>query len=43
MIKLFRPEEIESLVCGSTEPLNITELRQITIYENYTDSDDIIK
>ncbi|CAF0709989.1 unnamed protein product [Brachionus calyciflorus] len=42
-ILLFRPEEIELLVCGSPEPLNINELRMIALYENYTEKDDIIQ
>ncbi len=41
--KLLRPEEIESLVCGSTEMINIDELKLIAIYDGYTRSDKVIK
>lgn len=42
-IQLFRPEEIELLVCGSPEPLNISELQLITLYENYSEHDTVIR
>lgn len=42
-IQLFRPEEIELLVCGSPEPLNINELKLITLYENYTEHNLVIR
>lgn len=30
-------------MCGSPEPLNINDLRQITIYEGYIEKDDVIQ
>lgn len=42
-IQLFRHEEIELLVCGSPEPLNINELQLITLYENYSEHDTVIR
>ncbi len=41
-LKLLRPEEIESLVCGSTEPINIDELKSITVYDGYIEKDNVI-
>ena len=35
---LFRPEEIELLVRGSEEPLDIPSLRAVAIYENWPSS-----
>lgn len=40
---LFRPEEIESLVCGSTEPLDLGDLKMITLYDKYIEEDNVIK
>ena len=40
--KLLRPEEIEWLVCGSTEPINIDELKKITVYDGYIEKDNVI-
>ena len=34
-LSLFRPEEIESLVRGSDEPLNIDSLRAVAVYEGW--------
>ncbi|KPI43404.1 putative E3 ubiquitin-protein ligase mug30 [Cyphellophora attinorum] len=34
-LSLFRPEEIELLVRGSDEPLDIASLRAVAIYENW--------
>lgn len=34
-LTLFRPEEIELLVRGSDEPLNIADLRGAAVYENW--------
>src|SRR5205814_306217 len=34
-LSLFRPEEIELLVRGSDEPLDISSLRAVAIYENW--------
>ncbi|KAF9898570.1 putative E3 ubiquitin-protein ligase, partial [Lobosporangium transversale] len=42
-LSLFRPEEIESLVRGSAEPLDIDQLRSVTEYEGFNDEHDVIK
>lgn len=34
-LSLFRPEEIELLVCGSDEPLDVASLRAVAVYENW--------
>ena len=34
-LSLFRPEEIELLVRGSDEPLDVASLRAVAIYENW--------
>jgi E3 ubiquitin-protein ligase HECTD2 len=34
-LSLFRPEEIELLVRGSDEPLDVSSLRAVAIYENW--------
>lgn len=34
-LSLFRPDEIELLICGSDEPLDIASLRAVAIYENW--------
>lgn len=34
-LSLFRPEEIELLVRGSDEPLDIASLRAVSVYENW--------
>jgi E3 ubiquitin-protein ligase HECTD2 len=34
-LSLFRPEEIELLVRGSDEPLDISSLRAVAVYENW--------
>ena len=39
----MRPEEIESLVCGSAEPLDFDQLRAITLYDAYNEHDEVIK
>ncbi|XP_072158067.1 probable E3 ubiquitin-protein ligase HECTD2, partial [Bemisia tabaci] len=39
---LLRPEEVETLVCGSPT-INITELKKITSYEGFKPNDPIIK
>ncbi|KAJ5543446.1 hypothetical protein N7461_009449 [Penicillium sp. DV-2018c] len=35
-LALFRPEEIELLVCGSDEPLDVSALRAVANYENWS-------
>ncbi|CAO3563333.1 unnamed protein product [Mortierella alpina] len=42
-LSLFRPEEIEFLVRGSAEPLDIDQLRSVTIYEGFNDDHDVIR
>lgn len=43
-ITLFQPCEIENLLCGSDEPINVAALRDITYYNSwshhYTDADE---
>lgn len=39
-LSLFRPEEIELLVRGSDEPLDITSLRAVAVYEGWPKSKD---
>ena len=34
-LSLFRPEEIELLVRGSDEPLDVTSLRAVAVYDNW--------
>ena len=41
--KLFRPEEIELMVRGSAEPLEIDHLRSVTIYEGFSENEETIK
>lgn len=36
-LSLFRPEEIELLIRGSDEPLDVASLRAVAIYENWGD------
>ena len=40
--QLFRPEEVETLVCGCTE-LDVDQLELITEYEGYSSHDDTIR
>jgi E3 ubiquitin-protein ligase HECTD2 len=35
-LSLFRPEEIELLVCGSDEPLDVSSLRAVAIYDHWS-------
>ncbi|KAF9435163.1 putative E3 ubiquitin-protein ligase [Entomortierella beljakovae] len=42
-LSLFRPEEIEFLVRGSAEPLDIDQLRSVTIYEGFNDEHEVIR
>ncbi|KAF9297949.1 putative E3 ubiquitin-protein ligase [Mortierella antarctica] len=42
-LSLFRPEEIEFLVRGSAEPLDIDQLRSVTVYEGFNDEHEVIK
>ncbi|KAF9400205.1 putative E3 ubiquitin-protein ligase, partial [Podila epigama] len=42
-LSLFRPEEIEFLVRGSAEPLDIDQLRSVTVYEGFNDGHEVIK
>ncbi|KAF9161827.1 putative E3 ubiquitin-protein ligase [Mortierella sp. AD011] len=42
-LSLFRPEEIEFLVRGSAEPLDIDQLRSVTVYEGFNDEHDVIR
>ena len=47
-LSLFRPEEIELLVRGSDEPLDISSLRAVAVYENWgrkspADTEPVIK
>ncbi|CAJ0766823.1 24634_t:CDS:10 [Entrophospora sp. SA101] len=42
-LSLFRPEEIELMVRGSAEPLEIDHLRSVTIYEGFSKDEEIIK
>lgn len=42
-LSLFRPEEIESLVRGSPEPLDIDQLRSVTVYEGFNDNHEVIR
>ncbi|KAF3914257.1 hypothetical protein AA313_de0207018 [Arthrobotrys entomopaga] len=37
-LSLFQPDEIELLVRGSDEPLDITALRAVAVYENWSSS-----
>jgi E3 ubiquitin-protein ligase HECTD2 len=38
-LSLFRPEEIELLIRGSDEPLDIPSLRAVAVYENWPSGD----
>ena len=40
-LSLFRPEEIELLIRGSDEPLDISSLRAVALYENWGDDTSI--
>jgi len=42
-LSLFRPEEIELLIRGSDEPLDISSLRAVSVYENWSARDPIQK
>ncbi|KAF8976647.1 putative E3 ubiquitin-protein ligase [Entomortierella lignicola] len=42
-LSLFRPEEIEFLVRGSAEPLDIDQLRSVTVYEGFNDDHEVIR
>ncbi|GJJ73506.1 E3 ubiquitin-protein ligase HECTD2 [Entomortierella parvispora] len=42
-LSLFRPEEIDFLVRGSAEPLDIDQLRSVTVYEGFNDEHEVIK
>jgi hypothetical protein len=42
-LSLFQPEEIELLVRGSAEPLEIDELQAVTVYELFREDEDTIK
>ncbi|KAG0038770.1 putative E3 ubiquitin-protein ligase [Podila clonocystis] len=42
-LSLFWPEEIEFLVRGSAEPLDIDQLRSVTVYEGFNDEHEVIK
>jgi E3 ubiquitin-protein ligase HECTD2 len=42
-LSLFRPEEIEFLVRGSAEPLDIDQLRSVTVYEGFNDNHEVIR
>lgn len=41
-VQLFRPEEIETLICGSPE-FDIKALETVTIYDGYEKSDTTIR
>ncbi|KAF9980273.1 putative E3 ubiquitin-protein ligase [Modicella reniformis] len=42
-LSLFRPEEIESLVRGSAEPLDIDRLKSVTVYEGFNEKHEVIR
>ncbi|CAG8475574.1 1330_t:CDS:10 [Acaulospora morrowiae] len=42
-LSLFQPEEIELLVRGSAEPLEIEQLRAVTIYEGFREDEKFIQ
>lgn len=39
-LSLFRGEELELLVRGSTEPLDIEQLKGVTVYEGFSGEED---
>lgn len=39
-LSLFQPEEIEKLIRGSEEALDISSLRAVSVYENWCDAND---
>ena len=41
--QLFQPEEIELLVRGSAEPLQIEQLRTVTVYEGFREDEETIR
>ena len=41
-LQLFRPEEIEMLVCGCPE-LNMHALESVTVYDEYDQTDTTIR
>lgn len=41
--QLFRPEELELLVRGSAEPLDIEQLRVVTAYEKFKETEPTIQ
>jgi E3 ubiquitin-protein ligase HECTD2 len=43
LLQLFRPEEIELLVRGSDEPLDIEQLRGQTEYHGFEETDETIE
>ncbi|CAG8491349.1 232_t:CDS:10 [Diversispora eburnea] len=42
-LSLFQPEEIELLVRGSAEPLEIEQLRAVTVYEGFRENEESIQ
>ncbi|KAG9302135.1 hypothetical protein G9A89_020569 [Geosiphon pyriformis] len=42
-LSLFQPEEIELLVRGSAEPLEIEQLRAVTVYDGFREDEETIK
>ncbi|RIA93174.1 hypothetical protein C1645_796650 [Glomus cerebriforme] len=42
-LSLFQPEEIELLVRGSAEPLEIDELQAVTVYERFHEDEETIR
>lgn len=42
-LSLFRPEEIELLVRGSAEALDIDQLRAVTVYEGFNEDEETIR
>ncbi|RGB41112.1 hypothetical protein C1646_649703 [Rhizophagus diaphanus] len=42
-LSLFQPEEIELLVRGSAEPLEIDELKAVTVYERFSEDEETIR
>ncbi|CAG8554900.1 10133_t:CDS:10 [Paraglomus brasilianum] len=42
-LSLFQPEEIELLVRGSAEPLQIEQLRTVTVYEGFHEDEETIR
>lgn len=42
LLQMFRPEEVEMLVCGSPT-VDMIELKKVTVYDGFSENEQIIK